>query len=155
MSEGPKGSFRAFAHDMQSLPPFMEQVTKRKTVIEGSLPPLDLAVLRGEFDRYDALSTELQQQASVHSGKLAKLMGKLWDGTTTTLKDLFSINEKLASDKNASLTEMNRLQAAAAGAKDAYMVELDQMKLQLTVTRAALREKEGVLATEQRRNSQM
>jgi hypothetical protein len=122
---------------------------------QGPLPSLDLAVLQGEFDRYDVLFRELQEQAQVHSTKLAKLMGKLWGGTSTTFKDLFTINKTLSADKEATLTEMKRLQSTASGAKEAYMVELDQMKLQLTVTRAALREKEGFLATEQRRALQM
>ena len=32
-----KGSFRQHAHDMQHLPPFIKQVTKRKTAIEVTL----------------------------------------------------------------------------------------------------------------------
>ena len=45
--------------------------------------------------------------------------------------------------------------AGASVAKGAFMVELDQMKLQLTVMRVALRDKEAELATEQRRVKEM
>jgi hypothetical protein len=145
-------SIRAHAHDMQHLPPFVAAATKRPVAAGqgGALPPLDLGALQGEFDRYDLLFAEVQTQAGVHSAKLAKLLGKLWHGAAATLKDLFALNARLAGEKAEAQQEHSRIKLAAGHAKDAYMTELDQMKLQLTVMRAALRDREAALATEAR-----
>jgi len=135
-------------HHLPSAPYTSKQSTHR----QGPLPPLDLAELQAEFDRYGSLVAELQQQASVHSTKLAKLLGKLWVGTARTLGDLFRMNAVLAGERTEARREARRVQQGATDAKGAYMVELDQMKLQLTVMRAALVEKEAELAAERRIN---
>eukprot|EP00615_Pteridomonas_danica_P011813 CAMPEP_0114357660 /NCGR_PEP_ID=MMETSP0101-20121206/21750_1 /TAXON_ID=38822 ORGANISM="Pteridomonas danica, Strain PT" /NCGR_SAMPLE_ID=MMETSP0101 /ASSEMBLY_ACC=CAM_ASM_000211 /LENGTH=1126 /DNA_ID=CAMNT_0001500447 /DNA_START=52 /DNA_END=3431 /DNA_ORIENTATION=- len=146
---------REGTHDLQNLAPFIDQVTKRKTVIEGPLLPLDLAQLRDEFDRYGVLFAEMREQATVHSSKLARLMGKVWSGASRTMNDLLTLNRKLAKDKDEAMRDQKRMTNEAGYAKEAFIVELDQMKLQLTVARAALRDKEALLLSAQKEGSEM
>lgn len=122
---------------MQHLVPYVNTVTRRPV----SLPPISLDGLQDEFDRYDGLFAELQGQAAVHSGKLAKLMAKLWSGAGQTLRDLFEINRKLTAEKAELAQELDRVKAQAAKANNDYITELDHTRLQMTITRAALREK--------------
>lgn len=110
---------------------------------QGNLPPLDLAELQAEFDRYDGLFAEVQKQAEVHSGKLSKLFGKLWAGTGNLLKDLFAMNRKLSSEKAELLREQKRSDQKASETKNAYITELEHSKLENLIARASLRDKVG------------
>mmetsp|Transcript_37674 Transcript_37674/g.84157 ORF Transcript_37674/g.84157 Transcript_37674/m.84157 type:complete len:630 (+) Transcript_37674:141-2030(+) len=148
----PAPSFRAHAHDMQHIGAFANTVTRRPS---GPLPPLDLAELQAEFDRFDGLFLELQKQALVHSAKLSKLFGKLWAGSGNLLKDLFAMNRKLSAEKAEVMREQKRADLMASEAKDSYITELEQVKLENLVARAALRDKEAELEAEERRGAEM
>lgn len=71
--------------------------------------PLDLAQLHDEFQRYGIIFAEMREQASVHSTKLARLMGKVWTGASKTMNDLLLLNRKLAKDKDEAMRDQKRM----------------------------------------------
>ena len=145
-----KVSYRAAAHDVQHFSTWVKEITADEPVKE-----LSLEECSAQFKRYGALAEELKSQVEVHSSRLGVVLGKLWAGTTRLLVQLFSLNGRLNAEKDQLQQDLDAQKALGVETKNAFLVELDQMKLQLTVARAALRDKDTEVLNLSRSNRHM
>lgn len=148
--EHTKASYRAAAHDVQHFSTWVKEITADEPVKE-----LSLEECSAQFKRYGALAEELKSQVEVHSSRLGVVLGKLWAGTTRLLVQLFSLNGRLKAEKDQLQQDLDAQKALGVETKNAFLVELDQMKLQLTVARAALRDKDTEVLNLSRSNRHM
>ena len=153
-----KVSYRAAAHDVQHFSTWADEVTTAKKPQNGDenrAKEMSLAECSAEFTKYGALAEELRSQAEVHSGRLAVVLGKLWGGTTRLLVQLFRLNARLNSEKEHLQRDLEAQKRVGMDTKNAFLVELGQMKLQLTVARAAVRDKDSEVLNLSRSNKHM
>ena len=94
----------------------------------------------------------LENYTSNMCSRLAVVLGKLWGGTTRLLVQLFRLNARLNSEKEHLQRDLEAQKRVGMDTKNAFLVELGQMKLQLTVARAAVRDKDSEVLNLSRSN---
>ena len=98
---------------------------------------------------------ELARQTAVHSTQLARLLTKVWDGADGVTSRYNHGYEKAHKRCSFLQDEMKRVAEEAMKHVDGSKIELDDVKMQLAISRAAVREREGRIDTLQHANRQL
>ena len=141
--------------DIRDVPDRSSAGGGRKTGKDARMSSQSLEFLGAQRQRYRVVFEELARQTAVHSTQLARLLTKVWDGADGVTSRYNHGYEKAHKRCSFLQDEMKRVAEEAMKHVDGSKIELDDVKMQLAISRAAVREREGRIDTLQHANRQL
>ena len=151
---GPGGTttHRELNRDKTRLPRWMDDALHRKPDLRQKMyaePATITEAVGTQRARHSAVFEELRRQVRVHSPQLAKLLGKVWQGEDELFNKLSAEAHKVHATQVKAQAERSQLVTQARTAISAVEKQLSEVKFELAVSKAALREREAECLTAQ------
>ena len=151
LSEGGTTTYRELNRDKTRLPRWMDDVMHRKprwaSDAYNDEPSSVTEGVRTQRARHAAVFEELRRQVRVHSPQLSKLLGKVWLGEDELVKKLSIEADKVHDTIVSSQKERNELVKQSKKALSMVERQLADVKYELAVSKATLREREAECAS--------
>jgi hypothetical protein len=151
LSEGGTTTYRELNRDKTRLPRWMDDVMHRKprwaSDAYNDEPSSVTEGVRTQRARHAAVFEELRRQVRVHSPQLSKLLGKVWLGEDELVKKLSVEADKVHDTIVSSQKERHELIKQSKKALSIVERQLSDVKYELAVSKATLREREAECAS--------
>uniref|UniRef100_A0A6S8V7K6 Uncharacterized protein n=1 Tax=Pelagomonas calceolata TaxID=35677 RepID=A0A6S8V7K6_9STRA len=151
LSEGGTTTYRELNRDKTRLPRWMDDVMHRKprwaSDAYNDEPASVTEGVRTQRARHAAVFEELRRQVRVHSPQLSKLLGKVWLGEDELVKKLCVEADKVHDTIVSSQKERSELIKQSKKALSIVERQLADVKYELAVSKATLREREAECAS--------
>ena len=151
LTEGGTTTYRELNRDKTRLPRWMDDVMHRKPRWAADAyreePASVTEGVRTQRARHAAVFEELRRQVRVHSPQLSKLLGKVWLGEDELVKQLCVEADKVHDTIVSSQKERSELIKQSKKALSIVERHLSDVKYELAVSKATLREREAECAS--------
>mmetsp|Transcript_7057 Transcript_7057/g.18247 ORF Transcript_7057/g.18247 Transcript_7057/m.18247 type:complete len:809 (-) Transcript_7057:1159-3585(-) len=151
LTEGGTTTYRELNRDKTRLPRWMDDMMHRRprwaSDAYNDAPSSVTEGVRTQRARHAAVFEELRRQVRVHSPQLARLLGKVWLGEDELVKKLCVEADKVHDTIVSSQKERNELLKQSKKALSIVERQLSDVKYELAVSKATLREREAECAS--------